>query len=404
MPEHPAGAPTPPESDPSSPNEAQGLPVSGGMHSGPSHMAPASPPIIPDHNLIRRIGSGSYGEVWLAGNVVGTERAVKVIYRQAFDHDRPYEREFAGIKKFEPISRSHEGFVDILHLGRNDGAGYFYYIMEIADSAHEPSGAAMAADSIEKQAAASPYEPKTLRTELISQGRLPALDCVRIGISMADALAHLHAHGLVHRDIKPSNVIYVNGVPKLADIGLVAGLNETRSYVGTEGFIPPEGPGTLQGDLYSLGKLLYEISTGKDRNDYPELPAELKRQADREVFAELNEIILKACMDDPRQRYQSAEQMRDELAALLEGESIRKRRAQEARRAWRRRTALAAAALLAVVALIAAWWKIWSPGRRPLNFAPRDWVLVTDLANQTGDPVFEKSLWTAFTVGLQQSQ
>ena len=45
----------------------------------------------------------------------------------------------------------------------------------------------------------------------------------------------------MHRDIKPSNIIFVNGVPKLADIGLVAAANEARSYVGTEGFIPPRG-------------------------------------------------------------------------------------------------------------------------------------------------------------------
>ena len=58
-------------------------------------------------------------------------------------------------------------------------------------------------------------------------------------------------------------------MPKLADIGLVADVSEARSFVGTEGYIPPEGPGTPQADLYSLGKVLYEISTGKDRQDFP---------------------------------------------------------------------------------------------------------------------------------------
>ena len=84
--------------------------------------------VIPDHSLIRKIGIGSSGEVWLARNIVGTERAVKVIYRRAFDHERPYEREFASISRFEPISRSWDQFVDILQLGRNDEAGYFYYV------------------------------------------------------------------------------------------------------------------------------------------------------------------------------------------------------------------------------------------------------------------------------------
>jgi serine/threonine protein kinase len=46
-------------------------------------------------------------------------------------------------------------------------------------------------------------------------------ECIRLGLSLATALKHLHSHGLIHRDVKPGNVIFVNGVPKLADIGLV---------------------------------------------------------------------------------------------------------------------------------------------------------------------------------------
>ena len=80
----------------------------------------------PDHTLVRRIGQGSYGEVWLAQNIMGTWRAVKVVFRHTFSSDRPYEREFAGIQRFEPLSRGHEGLVDLLHIGRNDQAGYFY--------------------------------------------------------------------------------------------------------------------------------------------------------------------------------------------------------------------------------------------------------------------------------------
>src|SRR5262245_29621271 len=98
---------------------------------------PAPPPTIPDHTLLRRIGKGSYGEVWLARNVMGTFRAVKVVYRRAFDSDRPYEREFAGIRRFEPVSRSHPSQLNVLHVGRDDVAGHFYYVMELADDAGE---------------------------------------------------------------------------------------------------------------------------------------------------------------------------------------------------------------------------------------------------------------------------
>src|SRR5262245_2153350 len=92
-------------------------------------------PVIPDHVLLRRIGQGAYGEVWLARNVMGTLRAVKVIWRGQFESARPFDREFAGIQRYEPVSRSSGGLVHVLHVGRNDTEGYFYYVMELADDA-----------------------------------------------------------------------------------------------------------------------------------------------------------------------------------------------------------------------------------------------------------------------------
>ena len=78
---------------------------------------------FPDHDLLRLSGIGSYGEVWLARNALGSFRAVKVVYRKSFDRDKPYEREFEGLKKFEPISHARESQVDIFHVGRNAAAG-----------------------------------------------------------------------------------------------------------------------------------------------------------------------------------------------------------------------------------------------------------------------------------------
>jgi len=68
-------------------------------------------PAIPDHTLLEPIGRGAYGEVWLARNVMGALRAVKIVWRSQFESERPYEREFAGIKRFEPVSRSSSGLV-----------------------------------------------------------------------------------------------------------------------------------------------------------------------------------------------------------------------------------------------------------------------------------------------------
>src|SRR6267142_1755069 len=63
---------------------------------------------------------GAYGEVWLARNAIGAFHVVKLVKRRGFPSDEPYEREFRGIQKFMPISRSHPGFVHILHVGRNE--------------------------------------------------------------------------------------------------------------------------------------------------------------------------------------------------------------------------------------------------------------------------------------------
>jgi WD40 repeat protein/serine/threonine protein kinase len=301
-----------------------------------------SPPKILDHTLIRKIAEGSYGEIWLARNVMGTCRAVKILYRKHFDHERPYEREYEGIQKFEPLSRSHEGFVDILQIGRNDSEEYFYYVMELGDD--RAYGQNFTPDT---------YQPKTLSSEVSTRGRLPVEECLHLALTITDALSQLHEHGLTHRDIKPSNIIFVNGTPKLADIGLVANIGHDRSYVGTEGFIAPEGPGSPQADIFSLGKVLYEISTGKDRHDFPELPDNFDTFPDAAAFREFNEVIIRACHSDLAQRYPSARKMYAELAVLINGDSIKRLRLLEHRLVAIKRFGLAALLLLVIGGMVA---------------------------------------------------
>ncbi|MGB7749537.1 MAG: serine/threonine-protein kinase [Verrucomicrobiia bacterium] len=270
----------------------------------PSAVPAASgpPPVVPDHELLRLIGRGSSGQVWLARNTLGTCRAVKIVPERQ-SRQGTSASEFNGILKFEPVSRLHDGLVDILQVGRNEAAGYFYYVMELADDV-------VCGQNIVPET----YLPRTLGEDRARLKRLPVAECVRLGAAIASALGFLHQHGLIHRDIKPHNIIFVNGAPKLADIGLVTEAAGIQSQTGTQGFIPPEGSGTTRADIYSLGKVLYEISTGMDRNDYPVLPELPGNAAEDEALLLLNGIILKACRAKPWERYQTAEEM---MLALL---------------------------------------------------------------------------------------
>ena len=239
------------------------------------------------------------------------------------------------------------------------------------------------------------YVPHTLREELKRHGRLPVAQCVQIGLALTRALAHLHKCGLVHRDVKPSNVIFVGGVPKLADIGLVASVDATRSLVGTEGYVAPEGPGTPQADLYSLGKLLYEISTGCDRKEFPALPPDVASRPDREALVELNAIVMRACQFDPHQRHGNAEAMLAELELMQCGQSVQRKRRLRRRWVGFKRAGIGLACLAALAATIATLVR----GVAPSNLYPDGPPSTSDDANilcQQGMDILRSDRYEAF--------
>jgi CHASE2 domain-containing sensor protein len=252
-------------------------------------------------------GEGAYGKVWLVRDATGQLQALKEIKRSKFEYEGPYEREFRGIKSYKPVSNQHPGLLHIDHVNCNEPQGYFYYVMELGD-AFEP-------DWEQKGDA---YKPRDLDSvcRQAEGWRLPARECIRIGIVLLDALDFLHQQGLVHRDIKPSNIIFVNGRPKLADVGLVRDANPDGTIVGTEDYMPPrpEPTGTRLADIYALGKVLYVISTGKHASSFAELSTTL---VEKPEFMRLNEIICKACQPAVDQRYTGAFEM---LAALREAQ------------------------------------------------------------------------------------
>jgi CHASE2 domain-containing sensor protein len=267
-------------------------------------------PDAPDYKLFNPpFGEGAYGKVWLARNATGQWRALKVVYLANFDQNPdPYEREFNGIKKYQPVSDKHPGLLRVEFVSEKQ-AGYFYYVMELGDPL-EPGW----------EQEPSTYKPRDLVSERARshRRRLPVRECVRIGLALSDALDFLHRQGLTHRDIKPQNIIFVNGQPKLADMGLITEIrppDQERTLVGTPGYMPPppERPGTPQADIYALGMVLYVLSTGRSAVYFPEIATTLVEGGDPADFLPLNTVILKACQPDPAQRYASAAEMHHAL-------------------------------------------------------------------------------------------
>lgn len=270
--------------------------------------APRGGMLIADHALLTRVGEGAYGEVWLARNLVGLYHAVKIVRRQKFEDRTPFDREFRGIEKYMPVSFNHPGLVRVLHVGRDEAEDYFFYIMEVADD--QVSG---------QHLDPATYAPRNLSGEIRRRTRLPLAECVQLGLNLCDALAYLHGQQLIHRDLKPSNIIFVNGRPKLADIGLVTDIVGVRTHVtwlGTLGFIAPEGPGEAAADLFSLGKILYEAWTGLKCHQFPEMPPEWLETIHDPAMIQMNRILLKACESDPTRRYSVARELHADLQAL----------------------------------------------------------------------------------------
>lgn len=270
---------------------------------------------LPDYELIQPpFGHGAYGQVWLARNAIGQWQAVKSVYRANFGEDAgPYEREFHGIERYKPVSDKHPGLLRIDFVSRMKPEGYFYYAMELGDAV-TPGWESNPAS----------YKPLDLAALCANHGgRLPPRECARIGARLCEGLQFLHSHGLAHRDIKPRNVIFVNGQPKLADVGLVANARRPAqdiTWVGTLGFMPPEPetPGTPEADIYGLGMMLYVVSTGEKPTAFPELSTSLAARARVPEFSALSQIIFKACQSDRALRYSSMSEMQ---AALLKLEA-----------------------------------------------------------------------------------
>jgi hypothetical protein len=306
---------------------------------------PSIPPIVSGHTLLRPIGRGSYGEVWLARENGGAWRAVKVVRRDAFEGDRPFERERCGLEISVTATRYHDGLVTIHHVGQLDNPttedAHFHYTMDLADDCETG-----------RDIDPAKYQPRTLEHELKYCGRLPLAEAISVARQLASALTHLHAQGLVHRDVKPPNVIFIDGRPQLADVGLMAEQASSISQVGTPGYVSLEGVGRATGDLHALGLVLYEMATGCNRWDFPDFPSGIADEAETAALSAVNEVVMRACSPNPAQRYETAAEMAADLDRLANGQRLARYLPVQCRR-W---TMTTAAAVLGGLVWLAFNW------------------------------------------------
>jgi predicted Ser/Thr protein kinase len=201
------------------------------------------------YKLVRRLGGGGMATVWVAEDTrLARQVAVKVI-SDALAAQAPYVERFRREARIA-AGLSHPNLVKLYDFG-SDGERPFL-VMEYIE------GAALGRGS-----AGARIDSDTLARELL------------------DALAHIHAAGIVHRDIKPANVLVgADGRPRLTDFGIAqaedsTGLTETGQVIGTLKYLAPEvargRPATPRSDLYSLGVLLSEVTAGTESHDLARL-------------------------------------------------------------------------------------------------------------------------------------
>lgn len=247
---------------------------------------------LPDYTLLRLLGCGGFGQVWLGRNRHTSRlHAVKVVRTAR-------KVELIGLRAYQQRVRGHPSLLTIEHVGTT--AAVLYYTMPLADNA------AAAGPVVTPEA----YEPLTLQRQVHRLGALPAREVLALAADLAAALHHLHGVGLVHRDVKPANVLRLGGAWVLGDLGLTTEWGPAATEAGTRAFWPPEGPGSPAADLYALGLTLWLAWTGSSSVPPPRPLPEVSDPVGRALRA----ILERACHTDPKARYRSAAELLDAIA------------------------------------------------------------------------------------------
>jgi tetratricopeptide (TPR) repeat protein/predicted Ser/Thr protein kinase len=297
------------------------------------------------YRIESKLGEGGMGEVFRAVDTrLGRAVAVKVTQQQ---FSARFEGEARAI-----ASLNHPNICTLYDVGPN------YLVMELV-------------------------EGETLAARL-KQGPISIEMVRRYGAQIAAALVEAHAKGIVHRDLKPGNIMIAKSGVKVLDFGLAkSGQDETVTasgmVMGTPAYMAPEQregkPADARSDIYSLGCVLYEMSTG----------GRVGPQRRRLPSRKLERIVSRCLEEDPGRRSQSAAELERELASVSATGNRGKRM-------------LAAAA--AILGLSGAAYFYF---HRAPRLTDKDTIVLADFENKTGDPVFDGTLRQGLAIQLEQS-
>lgn len=270
--------------------------------------------------IIGNIGSGGMANVFLAQDLIlDREVAIKIL-RFDFQNDQDAIRRFQR-EALASTELVHPNIVTVYDVGEEDGMQYL--VMEYVKG-------------------------MDLKQYIKKNYPIPYLTVVEIMQQILSAIALAHQHRIIHRDLKPQNIlINEDGVVKIADFGIAIALTETsitqtNTMLGSVHYLSPEqargSMATNQSDIYAIGIILYEMLTGRVPFDgesavtialkhfQEEMPS--IRTFDHNLPQSLENVVLHATAKNPADRYKTADEMREDLATVLDPERLNEPRWQ----------------------------------------------------------------------------
>lgn len=262
------------------------------------------------YEIIRSIGEGGMANVYLAQDTILDRKVAVKILRGDLAEDEKFVRRFQR-EAISASSLNDPNIVEVYDVGEDNGK--YFIVMEYVQGL-------------------------TLKQLIKKRGSLTLPEVQDIMLQLTSAVAHAHESYIIHRDIKPQNVIILeDGRVKIMDFGIAVALNageftQTNSVMGTVYYIPPEqangGAATVKSDIYSLGILMYELVTGHVpfKGDNP-VEVAIKHmnepipsicEYDPEMPQSIENIILRASAKNPKNRYDSAWEMHEDLQTALD--------------------------------------------------------------------------------------